>query len=82
MEASEIYFVVSKLKIQYCTPSFYDDQLILKTQCTKKNRISIIHTYELNRGNKKVSIGETQIACVNKYGDVQKIPKEFNLNIH
>lgn len=74
LEEEQIYFVVSTLQVKYHAPAHYDDALMLVTRCTEQRKATLMHTYELTRGDTLLTKGETVIACVNKNGQVQQIP--------
>ena len=75
LEEEQIYFVVSTLQVKYHAPAKYDDELMLYTTCTEQRKATLTHSYELKRGDKLLTKGQTVIACVNAHGQVQQIPE-------
>ena len=75
LEEEHIYFVVSTLQVKYHAPAKYDDELMLYTTFTEQRKATLTHSYELKRGDKLLTKGETVIACVNAHGQVQQIPE-------
>ncbi|HEY0009888.1 MAG TPA: thioesterase family protein [Tepidisphaeraceae bacterium] len=77
LERSGVLFVVIKAEIRYKSPARYDDELTLKTRLIRQSHVKYEHAYELRRGDILLAEGATTIACVDKNGELQKIPEEL-----
>jgi acyl-CoA thioester hydrolase len=72
-----IYLVVAELQVKYRKPAIYDQQIELTTRCSKVTPARIEHSYILKRKSDKTVIaeGKTILACVDKSGQVRRIPE-------
>jgi len=77
LEASGIYFVVTKALCHYHSPARYDDLLILTTSVKRVTLARIDHHYELRRKSDGLllSTGQTTLACVNGQGQIIPMPE-------
>jgi acyl-CoA thioester hydrolase len=75
LEQKGVFFVVVKAQCNYKTPAHYDDELSLSTRIVKQTTVSIEHRYELRRGETVLAEGSTTIACVDRSGQVMRIPE-------
>ena len=77
LEASGIYFVVTKALCHYHSPARYDDLLILTTSVKRVTLARIDHHYELRRKSEGLllSTGQTTLACVNGQGQIIPMPE-------
>ena len=77
LEASGIYFVVTKVLCNYHSPARYDDLLILTTSVKRVTLARIDHYYELRRkaDGLLLSTGQTTLACVNGQGQIIPMPE-------
>lgn len=77
LEEAGLFFVVAQLHIKYRRPVFYDEPLRLETTCTKVTVAKIEHTYRLLRDQTGLLLTEatTILACVDKKGNVRRIPR-------
>ena len=77
LEASGIYFVVTKALCNYHSPARYDDLLILTTSVKRVTLARIDHYYELRRKSDGLllSTGQTTLACVNGQGQIIPMPE-------
>ena len=74
MEDSGLYLVVVKINVRYKRPARYDDELILRTTLTRITPAKLQHEYHLFRGDELLTEGDSTLACVDAYGQVQRIP--------
>jgi len=74
LENAGFLLVVVKATVRYHRPARYDDLLRLKTTVTRVTAARIDHRYELYRGTELLAEGETTLACVDREGNVQRIP--------
>jgi acyl-CoA thioester hydrolase len=75
LERKGVFFVVVKVQCNYKAPARYDDELSLSTRIVKQSTVSIEHGYELRRGETVLAEGSTTIACVDRSGQVMRIPE-------
>lgn len=77
MEELGLYFVVAKIDVRYRRPARYDDQLSLKTEISRITPAKLEHHYCLMRENELLTEADSVIACVNRAGEVQRIPEDL-----
>ncbi len=77
MEELGLFFVVAKLEVKYRRPARYDDILSLKTEISRVSPAKLEHHYCLMRESEVLAEADTVIACVNRAGDVQRIPEDL-----
>ena len=77
LESRGVLFVVIKAEIRYKAPARYDDELILLTKLVKATHVRYDHEYVLKRGSVVLAEGSTSIACVDRAGELQKIPDDL-----
>ncbi len=77
MEELGLYFVVAKIEVRYRRPARYDDQLTLKTEIARVTPAKLEHHYCLMRENEVLTEADSIIACVNRAGEVQRIPEDL-----
>ena len=77
MEELGLYFVVAKIEVRYRRPARYDDQLTLKTEISRVTPAKLEHHYCLMRENEVLTEADSIIACVNRAGEVQRIPEDL-----
>ncbi len=75
LEEAGYLLVVVKARIRYVKPARYDDLLRLRTTVTRATAARIDHHYELYRGDELLAEGDTTLACVDRNGNVQRIPE-------
>lgn len=74
LERQGIFFVVVKLECRYRNPARYDELLALSTRITRQTTVSLEHQYELRRGDTLLAEATSTIACVDRAGQMQRIP--------
>ena len=77
MEELGLYFVVARIEVRYRRPARYDDQLLLKTEISRITPAKLEHHYCLMRESELLAEADSVIACVNRSGDVQRIPEDL-----
>jgi acyl-CoA thioester hydrolase len=75
IEAQGFFLVIANARIRYRRPARYDDLLLLRTGVLRATGARIDHQYELWRGNELIADGETTLACVDRDGQLQRIPE-------
>lgn len=75
VEQAGAYLVVIEAQCKYRRPARYDDLLTLRTSLALANAVKIEHTYQLLRGDELLAEGRTALACVDRLGNLQRIPE-------
>ena len=75
MEESGLFFVVARLSVQYKSPARYDDLLTLRTSIVRPGPVKLEHEYELFRDGQLLARGQSVLACIDRDGNVQRIPE-------
>lgn len=75
LEREGVLFVVVRIECRYKAPARYDEELTLMTRVVKQTHVRIDHAYELKRGATVLAEATTTIACVDREGNLQQIPK-------
>jgi acyl-CoA thioester hydrolase len=76
-EEEGMFFVVVELHVRYHLPARYDEELELETTSTRWSRATQEHSYRLTRcqDGALLTEGSTVLACVNRSGQVRRIPR-------
>lgn len=74
MEEKGYLLVVSKIECRYRRPARYDDVLTLRTTLSQVTGAKLEHDYELFRDGLSVAVGHSVIACVDRDGNIQRMP--------
>lgn len=75
IEESGLFLVVVKMEVHYRRPARYDDLLTLKTKIERITPAKIVHQYQLFRDNELLTDAHSVLACVDRSGNVQRIPE-------
>lgn len=75
LEASGLLLVVTKMEIQYFLPAEFDDLLIVTTKVIRSRGVRIHHEYEIRRDQDLIVTGASEIACVDRQGQVTRLPE-------
>jgi len=75
MEEAGYFLVVVRVKCNYHKPARYDDVLRLRTIMDTVSHVKLVHRYELYRGAELLTEAESVLACVDRSGQVQRIPQ-------
>jgi acyl-CoA thioester hydrolase len=75
VEADGVFMVVVKLECRYRRPAHYDDLLVLRTKTTRVTAAKIEHEYQLMRGDEVLCEASSTLACVDRDGQVQRVPE-------
>ncbi|MEK6246876.1 MAG: acyl-CoA thioesterase [Planctomycetales bacterium] len=73
-EESGLLLVVTKIAVNYHRGAGYDDLLTLRTQTMRITGVRIDHQYELSRDHLLIASGSSTLACVDREGNIQRIP--------
>ena len=74
MEADGRFFVVVSFEARYHKPAHYDDVLRLVTKLVKLGAAKLEHEYSVFRGDDLLATARSVLACVDREGQVQRIP--------
>lgn len=77
MEELGLFFVVARINVRFQRPARYDDILQLKTSIRRQTPAKLEHEYELRRGDEVLTRADSVIACVDRNGEVQRIPENL-----
>jgi acyl-CoA thioester hydrolase len=77
LEDQGYLLVLTRVEVRYRCPARYDDLLTLRTSVVRTTTVRIDHQYELLRDGTLVAEGSTTLACVDREGRVQALPKIF-----
>ena len=75
VEEQGYLLVIAEASCRYFLPAQYDDQLRLRTTTTRAKGASIEHEYELFRGDQMLAKGRTVVACVDREGNIKRLPE-------
>src|SRR5713101_2044439 len=75
LEDQGFLLVLSKVEVRYRSPARYDDLLTLKTTVVRTTAVRIDHRYELFRDGIVLAEATSTLACVDRDGRVQALPK-------
>lgn len=77
VEEQGILLVIAKLNCRFILPAKYDDELRLRTRIKRVTYVRIEHRYELFRGEDLICEGETTLACIDRQGNLTRLPPEL-----
>src|SRR5947207_13769414 len=77
MEDDGLFMVVVSVECKYRKPARYDDVLALKTRIVRVTPAKLEHEYRLYRDGELLTEARSILACVDRTGDVQRIPDAF-----
>ena len=76
-EEQGIFIVVVEIRCRYRAPTRYDDVLMLHTRLKRVTAAKLQHEYQLFRGEQLVAEGDSTLACLNKQGQLTRVPESF-----
>lgn len=76
MEEGGLFFVVVSFDCRFRLPARYDDVLRLQTKLVKVGAVKLEHEYAVYRGEELLATARSVLACVDREGQVQRIPQE------
>lgn len=77
LEAKGLFFVVTKLAVNFRRPARFDEELALTTRIVRQTHVRIDHAYELKRGEILLAEATSTVACVDREGEVRIIPEDI-----
>ncbi len=75
LEEAGLLMVVVRIRASYHRPAHYDDVLRLQTTLERVSAAKIEHSYRVFRGEELLVEGASTLACVNRDGQVQRVPE-------
>lgn len=75
VEEGGVFMVIVEASCRYRRPARYDDLLRLRTVVTQVGAAKIEHEYQLFRGDELLADGHTTLACVDRAGQLQRVPE-------
>jgi acyl-CoA thioester hydrolase len=69
------YLVIVEVGCKFKRPAYYDDVLVVRTRVAKVTHAKIVHQYQLLRDGTVLAEGHTTLACVDKDGKPQPLPR-------
>ncbi len=79
MEEDGLFLVVAKTECRFRSPIRYDDLVTLRTTIERVSPAKLEHKYELFRDGELLATGTSTLGCVDRSGQIQKMP-DFILN--
>lgn len=76
LEDKGFLLVLTKIEVRYRRPAFFDDLLTLRTTVVRTTAVKIEHEYQLLRGEELLAEGATTLGCVDRNGQVQRLPED------
>ncbi|MCA9047799.1 MAG: acyl-CoA thioesterase [Planctomycetaceae bacterium] len=77
MEELGLFFVVAQFEIRFKRPARYDDLVTLNTRISRVSAAKLEHHYELYRESELLCLADSVLACVDRNGNVQRIPRDL-----
>jgi acyl-CoA thioester hydrolase len=75
LEDQGYFLVIARVEIKYKSPAYYDDLLTIRTTVVRTTPVRIEHRYEVFRDGKLICEGTTTLACVDREGRLQAMPR-------
>ena len=73
-ERDGLFLVVKKLAVNYHQPSRFGDVLRVQIRTVRARAARIDHEYKVLRAKVLIAEGETTLACIDRAGQVQRLP--------
>ncbi|MFH0963110.1 MAG: thioesterase family protein [Planctomycetota bacterium] len=79
VETSGAYLVITRAECRYRQPARYDDELVIETEIERSTFTRIDHRYAIRRKRDGTLLaeGETTLACVNREGELCRMPESL-----
>jgi acyl-CoA thioester hydrolase len=75
VEDAGYFLVLIEIGCKFMRPAHYDDLLTLRTTVAKVTHVQIVHQYQLLRDGVLLAEGHSTLACVDREGKPQRLPK-------
>ena len=76
IETSGLLLVVAEMNTKYHSAAEFDDLLSLETELIEIRKVRMSHRYTLRRNDELIVTAESVIACINKDGQLRRIPAD------
>jgi acyl-CoA thioester hydrolase len=80
LEAAGVLLVVSKVQCKFHYPSRYGEMLRVWIRTERARGARIDHRYRITCNGRLVAEGESTIACIDRSGQVQRIPDYLEID--
>lgn len=80
LEAGGYLLVVSKIACKYHAPARYGDTLRIRVHTKRARGARIDHHYRVECEGRLIAEGESTIACIDRDGQVQRLPECLELD--
>lgn len=77
LEDQGFLLVLTKIEVRYKRPAHYDDVLTIRTLVERTTMVRIDHRYEVYRDGLLLAEGATTLACIDREGRPQALPKKL-----
>lgn len=77
MEESGFFLVIAEMSLKYRKPARFDDVLRVIVRTMTVSAVKLIHEYEVRRGDDLLTEGRTVLACVDREGQIQRMPQSL-----
>ncbi len=76
VEAEGHFLMVTELKVEYLSPSRYDDELLIEVAESGRRRASMDLVYEIaeRHSGRAIAKAHTRLACTDTNGRVRRLP--------
>ena len=84
IEAAGYYFPVAEVTCRYAQSARYDDIIEIATQLVDQSRVYLVFEYKISRqvDHHILATGSTKHACIDREGQVKRIPKMLADAVH
>jgi len=72
-----LMLVVSEMNVRYFGAADFDDLLDVTTEVLELRKVRIRHRYRVERGGTLLVEADSTIACVDRSGNVKRLPREL-----
>ena len=80
LEAAGVLLVVAKISCKFHSPARFGDPLRVWIRTERAHGARIDHKYRLTVEGRLVAEGESTIACIDRKGQVQRIPEAMEID--
>jgi acyl-CoA thioester hydrolase len=82
LEAAGVLLPVISIAMKYHAPGRFEDQLVIQTRLIELGKTRVVFENKVMRaeesgGRTLLVSGKVELACINRSGKIQRVPKEF-----
>jgi len=81
LERDGILLVVHSISCRYHRPALFGDTLRIHTSVTNITMARLEHDYKVFRGNELLAEGESTLACIDRNGNMRRMPEIFFVDV-